>query len=50
MFSVKRVTFEDKANKTCTNLESAKRRNADLIKVGHCHTRKYSHDVDTKFF
>lgn len=32
-YSVKRVTFEDKSNKTCTDLESAKRRNTELIKV-----------------
>ncbi|XP_037024526.1 uncharacterized protein LOC119066273 [Bradysia coprophila] len=32
MFSSKRVTFEDRPNKACTNLESAKRRNAELIK------------------
>ncbi len=34
-YSVKRVTFEDKSNKTCTSLESAKRRNTELIKVTH---------------
>lgn len=52
MFSSKRVTFEDRPNKTCTNLESAKRRNAELIKVCHSGTahNEILYDFDLKLF